>query len=102
MKTFCFDLDNTLCISPDDDYSNSKPIESRIEHVNSLFDEGHRILVHTARGSLTGLDLEELTQSQLRAWGLKYHGLHMGKPFADVYVDDKAILDVDFFEGSNF
>ena len=36
------------------------------------------------------IDHSELTQSQLKKWGLKYHELHFGKPDADFYIDDKA------------
>lgn len=98
MKTYCFDLDNTLCLSTDTNYESSVPFESRIQKVNGLFEEGNRIVIHTARGDLTGLDLRALTERQLSAWGLRYHELRMGKPFADHYIDDKAVLDSDFFE----
>ena len=46
-------------------------------------------LFYTARGSTTGIDWKEQTISQLKSWGVKYHELYLGKPTADVYVDDK-------------
>lgn len=45
----------------------------------------------TARGTATGLDRREVTRSQLERWGVAYDELHLGKPSADVYVDDRAV-----------
>ena len=39
----------------------------------------------------------ELTESQLKKFGVKYHELHLSKPAGDFYIDDKAIKDTDFF-----
>lgn len=91
MATFCFDLDNTLCRTKGTDYTSSEPMYDRIEHVNGLYELGHTVIIHTARGSLTGLDLETLTRTQLEEWGVKFHHLQLGKPAADYYVDDRAI-----------
>ena len=38
-----------------------------------------------------------LTYMQLKSWGCKFHELHMGKPSADYYIDDKGINDNEFF-----
>lgn len=96
-KVYCFDLDGTLCLTVGTDYASSKPIESRIDTVNDLFDKGSEIIIFTARGSMTGADHRKLTESQLRSWGVKYHHLQFGKPAADVYIDDKAMKDSNFF-----
>ena len=40
----------------------------------------------------------EETHYQLMDWGCKFHRLMLGKPFADYYIDDKAISDGDFFK----
>ena len=40
----------------------------------------------------------EETHYQLMDWGCKFHRLMLGKPFADHYIDDKAISDGDFFK----
>ena len=98
MAVYCFDLDNTLCRSLGDDYENSTPIRERIDVVNRLYDQGHTVIVLTARGALTGKKLEEFTEMQLLDWGLRYHSLQLGKPFADFYIDDKAVKDTDFFD----
>ena len=97
-KTYCFDIDNTICITEGTDYENSKPIKERIEIINALKDEGNTIIFFTARGFVSKKDFLELTKSQLNKWGLKYDKLYMGKPDADYYIDDKAVKDSDFFE----
>jgi hypothetical protein len=96
VSIYCFDIDDTICTTEGVDYSSSKPIVDRITKINSLYDNGAIIKIYTARGSKTGIDWRDHTEKQLRSWGVKYHELHMGKPFADLYIDDKAIKDSDF------
>jgi D-beta-D-heptose 7-phosphate kinase/D-beta-D-heptose 1-phosphate adenosyltransferase len=62
-----------------------------------LYDAGHYIKLFTARGSRNGLDFRELTESQLKEWGLKYHELIFGKPHADIYVDNNTKTPEEFF-----
>jgi len=89
---YCFDLDGTLCNNlPEGDYESRTPYMDVIDKVNRLYDEGHTIKIFTGRGSRSGIDWRELTQSQLKFWGVKYHELIMGKPEAHVFVDDKAV-----------
>ena len=88
---YCFDVDGTLCTNTDGDYANAEPLPDVIARLNQLYEAGHSILLCTARGSTTGIDWRELTERQLRAWGVQYHRLYLGKPTADVYIDDKAI-----------
>lgn len=95
-KTYCFDIDGTLCSDTRGAYEEAVPIPSRIAHVNALYAAGHRIKVFTARGSTTGIDWRSVTEAQLDFWGLRYHELLMGKPFADVFVDDKAVCSEDY------
>ena len=90
LKTYCFDLDGTLCQTIDGDYKNSKPLKNNIKILNNLFKEGNKILIFTARGSSTGIDWKELTEHQLNLWGINYSKLILGKPEADIYIDDKA------------
>lgn len=95
---YCFDLDETLCRTTGLEYDKAEPLTSRIQRVNELYDAGNTILVFTARGSQTGLDHSDLTRTQLDKWGLRFHELILGKPAADIYVDDRAIRDSDFFQ----
>lgn len=87
---FCFDLDGTICTTLGLDYESSSPITSRVNHINELYRQGHYIIIFTARGTVTGRDYSFLTNSQLKAWGLNHHELILGKPAADIYIDDKG------------
>ncbi len=91
-KTFCFDIDGVIAhISPKNNYSISSPNFHNINKINKLFEQGNEIILFTARGSMTGINWEEITRSQITNWGVKHHKLIFGKPAADFYIDDKAI-----------
>ncbi len=103
---YVFDIDGTICTDSKGDYESAEPIMERIQRVNKLFEEGNRIILFTARGmGSSNNDVEfaikmwdAITREQLAGWGVKYHKLFLGKPAGDVYVDDKAICDLDFFK----
>lgn len=95
---YCFDIDGTICTNTNGEYEKAQPLTNRIKIVNNLFDEGHQIIMFTARGSTTNFDWTDLTKQQLKDWGVNYHKLIFGKPDADIFVDDKAISDNLFFE----
>ena len=44
---------------------------------------------------MKGIDWKPVTEKQMQDWGVKYDEVHMGKPNADYYVDDK-MLDLEF------
>jgi len=89
---YVVDIDGTICTQREKgDYENAEPLPERIEKINKLYDEGHTIWFFTARGSETGINWRELTEKQLKDWGVKYHRLLFGKPSADRYIDDKAV-----------
>jgi capsule biosynthesis phosphatase len=101
-KRFCFDLDNTLvtCPTVPGDYTTCKPISRVIDYVKRLHADGHYIIIHTARrmrthrgniGRVTA-DVGAITIQQLQDYAVPYDELIFGKPFADFYIDDKAIL----------
>jgi ribonucleotide monophosphatase NagD (HAD superfamily) len=93
MASYCFDIDGTVFHTSGSDYENSRPIQHRIDVVNQLFEEGHEITFFTARGTTTGIDWRELTERQLKDFGVKFHRLILGKPHADLYIDDKGYND---------
>ena len=95
---YCFDVDGTICTNTNGDYEKAEPFRDIIRTVNVLFDEGNTIYFYTARGSTTGIDWKETTERQLGQWGVKYHRLFLGKPTADVYVDDKCINTADWMK----
>ena len=96
---YCFDLDGTIChtdSNPDGHgmrYEESQPIPFMVEQVNQLFDEGHKIIIMTARGRGSGKDWTSWTTKQLDMLGVKYHELEpmFHKPTADLFIDDKGI-----------
>ena len=57
---------------------------------------GSKIILFTSRGYTSKFDWRPLTEKQLDSWGLKYHELIFGKPFADYYIDNKAIDILDW------
>lgn len=105
MRRYVFDLDGTLCNNTFGDYESAVPQLERIEIVNMLFNEGHHIVICTARGMGSSNNnrrrairkWKKITSQQLSNWGVLYHELHLGKPAGDIYVDDKGALDKDFF-----
>ena len=108
---YCVDIDGTICTpTKGRDYESATPYKSRIETLNKLYDEGNYIIYFTARAIGRFSDerypiaaakasevLFDLTQQQLKEWGVKYHELIMGKPHADMFIDDKAWPDHVFF-----
>ena len=96
---YCFDIDGTLCHTPSDPdghnvrYWDAEPYPFMVEQVNRLYDEGHKIILMTARGRGSRKDWTELTRKQMDWWGIKYHEIEpmFHKPTADLFVDDKGI-----------
>lgn len=97
MATYFIDIDDTICrLSEHLNYTSAQPIPKAIEKVNRLFLEGHRIVFWTARGTVSGIDWRQLTESQLLNWGVQYHELRFGKPAYDFFIDDKNINSEDW------
>ena len=93
---YLIDIDGVICNTPLIDginmYILAIPIKENIEKVNRRFDEGHEIVLWTARGARTKIDWSELTKKQLEVWGVKYTTLSINeKPHFDFLIDDKAI-----------
>ena len=105
-KTFVFDIDGTLCSDTGGAYSLASPLIERIEEVNKLYDEGHTIILNTARGmgrfnndpEKACNEFYDFTVRQMEGWGVKFHHLFLGKPSADLYVDDKGAQADDYFK----
>ena len=108
---YCIDIDGTICSGVEGrDYHKAKPMTKRIEIINKLYDEGDHITYFTARAmgrfsdlshevaqAKADLALRELTEKQLEQWGCKYHRLLMGKPHADIFIDDKGRDSDEYF-----
>lgn len=112
---YVVDIDGTICTPGEGcgncQYEGATPKKERIDVINQLYDEGNYIIYFTARamGRSSHLPFEEaaatahkllypLTKAQLEMWGCKYHELIMGKPHADMFIDDKAWPDHVFFK----
>lgn len=103
---YVFDLDGTICTNTNGDYVNAVPIIDRVKHINELFDKQNNIVIYTARGMGSSnnnqiIAIEKyysLTKRQLIEWNVKHHQLVFGKPFGDVYIDDKGINDNEYFK----
>lgn len=103
---YVVDIDGTICtLVSNGNYEEAEPIPSRIEKINKLYDEGNQIIYLTARGMgrfknsriLANKKFYDLTYTQLKSWGCKFHELHLGKPSGDFYIDDKGVNSNDFF-----
>lgn len=93
------DIDETICFySEDRIYEDASPVNSSIDKINKLYDDGWTIIYWTARGSSQPNNkdrmeyLRKLTLEQLEKWGANFHRLEMGdkKPLYDLIIDDKA------------
>lgn len=104
--TFIIDIDGTICDAPkldsgSYDYPNAVPIQETIYKINQLYDEGHKIILFTARGYRTFNGNKEKIKEHhepilidwLSRFNVKYHELHTGKPWGKnpVYVDNRNL-----------
>jgi len=100
-KRFCFDLDNTLVTFPKipNDYSSVEPIHETINYLRKLKENGHTIIIYTARrmrthsgniGSVIA-DIGKVTIETLNKFDIPYDELYFGKPYAHFYIDDLMI-----------
>lgn len=98
---FCFDLDNTLVTHPiiPNDYKSVEPILETINYLKKLKENGHRIIIYTARrmrthsgniGSVIA-DIGQTTIETLKKFNIPYDELYFGKPYAHFYIDDLMI-----------
>jgi len=92
-KLFAIDMDWTLCKWETwfDTDPESEPNQEMIDFVNWLYIKWAHIVIYTARDEL----LYTLTQNWLEKHRVRFHWINMKrKPWADCYIDDKA-LNVD-------
>jgi len=63
------------------------PMENAVKVINELHEDGVYIIFHTARDE----DERDALRKHLARYKFQYDELVMGKPKADMYVDDKAL-----------
>jgi len=98
---FCFDVDGTIAELKKDgeEYQDVLPKEGAIETLKKLKEDGHYIILHTARNMETfSANVGKIIAIQgpilfdwLEKYDIPYDEVYFGKPSADFYVDDKAI-----------
>jgi hypothetical protein len=116
-KVIAVDLDDTLCTRPKGlehlgkvKYTHCVPIQSMIDFVNKLYEEGNTIHIYTARGmhqfdgdvKVVYDNLYIDTIMQLKNWKVKYHKLVMGKMPYDLLIDDKCCRPKEILDNKDF
>ena len=92
MKTAVIDIDGVICEErPTFERSLAEPILRARKDIESLADAGYRIILHTARS------WSEYAQTEqwLHDHGIYYDALVMGKPVADIVVDDRSVKSLE-------
>ena len=90
---YCFDIDGTIC-STNCEYEDAKPYKEVVNKINI-------IILFTSRGTGSGIDWTDFTKKQVDSWGVKYHELLLGKPRYDIFVDDRAINNEEWYKQNN-
>ena len=102
------DIDGTICDTEYTknngkwQYKQAKPNKEMIDKINILYDMGEYIILFTARGTITHIDYREMTERQLKEWGVKYNELRFDKPGGEIYIDDRTITPSDFLDRFSF
>lgn len=94
-RTIWFDIDGTLADTDGNKYDGAEMDENMVKALNWLYDQGHTIYIITARGASSGIDWKEITEYQLKKWGVRYHKLIMGYP-RDLFIDDSTLRPDEF------
>lgn len=88
MKRFVFDIDGTVCSEEKaQERMFAKPKQDVIDFINKLYNEGHTIILYTARG----WDQQKVTENWLKTNNVNYHTLILGKPIYDYWIDDRSV-----------
>jgi uncharacterized HAD superfamily protein len=82
------DLDGVICTEERTfERPLAQPLPGAREALQRLRAAGHTIVIYTARN----WPEYRVTKQWLDEHGFEYDGLQMGKPAADVWIDDRAI-----------
>jgi hypothetical protein len=81
------DIDGTICTEESPfDRPLARPLPGAVERVNSLKQAGHVVILWTGRG----WDQYKITKHWLDEQGFLYDQILMGKPIANLIIDDRA------------
>jgi len=103
-KTIVFDVDDTILITVNRDYENSRPKMEVITGMRAMKEAGWTIILHTARGmGRSNGNIESVRQEVIEEiekfctkYDVPYDSIQIGKPWAAHYVDDKAVTPAQF------
>ena len=100
MSRICIDLDGVICTikKTDQTYADVTPIPGVKEKIKSLRQNGHYVIIFTARHMKTcngnvGQIISrvgKITLDWLKSNEIEFDEIYFGKPWADVYIDDNA------------
>ena len=92
-KTIMVDLDGVLCTEEMFlERPLAQPFAGAAAALRRLRAAGYVVVIYTARG----WGEYRVAKQWLDDHGFEYDGLHMGKPVADVWIDDRAIRFTDW------
>lgn len=97
----CFDLDGVICSikQPNETYADVKLTPGIKELIDSLHEEGHTIIINTARnmqtcGHCVGKVMKnvgKITLEWLEKHQIYYDEIYFGKPNAHIVIDDRCL-----------
>ncbi|OGM04068.1 capsular biosynthesis protein [Candidatus Woesebacteria bacterium RIFCSPHIGHO2_01_FULL_39_32] len=97
----CIDLDGVICEvrRKNQSYEDVKPLPGAIEKIQELKSKGHYIIISTSRhmkttdGNVNKIlaKVGEITLTWLRKHKIPFDEINFGKPYAHIYIDDKAV-----------
>ncbi len=92
----CIDLDGVICQLRKDNesYQDLKPKDGAVERIQQLKNNGHYIIIHTARRMKTHngnvakviADIGKITLDWLERYSIPYDEILFGKPWANIYI----------------
>lgn len=101
MARICVDLDGVICTlkKPGETYADVQPIEGVVEKLKALRQNGHYIIIQTARHMKTCNGnvgqvvnrIGAITLQWLSDNDIEYDEIYFGKPWAELYIDDNAL-----------
>lgn len=105
-KTLVFDIDGTICPNKkkDQEYKDLIPYPEIVASMKEYKAQGFHIVLATARNMVTHGGNHGLLCAKtlpvliewLDSWGIPYDEIHMGKPYGQLYIDDKAVRPDEF------
>jgi capsule biosynthesis phosphatase len=111
-KRFCFDLDGTLVTFPESpgDYQSVRPIVRNIRFVQYLHEQGHTIIIQTARKMLSSHhNSGQAAQAAhgdvfatLEKYKIPFDEIYFGKPYAHFYIDDLSVKPINLERETGF